>query len=87
MFYGASTIEQDGKSAVGCLQDKARKYVEIHGAGAIVFMHGYGDRLASMLADLGVMALDCSCREAISLERVEAHQRTWCADRHGSILP
>lgn len=87
MFYGASTIEPDGNSAVGCLMNTARKYVRVHGQGAMVFMNGYGDRLAQQLAEVGVMALDCSCRDSISLDRVQEHQRTWCADKNGNILP
>jgi hypothetical protein len=87
MFYGASTIEHDGKSAVGCLRNTALKYANVHGNGAMIFMHGFGDRLASDLAEVGVISLDCSCRDSISLERVEAHQRTWCGDRNGNIMP
>lgn len=93
MFYGASTIAQDGRSAVGCVRGTARKYAAAHGSGAMVFMHGYGDRLAAELwADAGVMALDCGGsspgdESIISLERVHAHQRTWCGDRDGNILP
>ena len=87
MFYGASTIEHDNKSAVGCLLATARKYVRVYGQGAMVFMHGCGDRLAAELAHAGVIALDCTSDKTVLLDVVERHQRTWCADRNGNILP
>ena len=87
MFYGASSIAPDGKSAVGCLLHTAQKYVRVHGPGAMVFMQGFGDQLAASLQEVGVLCLDCSSNTMIDLEAVEAHQRTWCADRHGNILP
>jgi hypothetical protein len=86
MFYGASTIAHDGKSAVGCLMATARKYVNVYGQGAMVFMQGCGARLASELAEVGVVALDCNGK-TVSLETVEDHQRTWCGDKNGNILP
>jgi hypothetical protein len=86
MFYGASTIAHDGKSAVGCLMKTAKKYVRVYGQGAMVFMQGCGDRLAAELAEVGVIALDCS-GNTVSLGIVEDHQRTWCGDTNGNILP
>lgn len=89
MFFGASSIEPDNISAVGCLLSTAQKYTRMHGPGAIVFMHGYGDRLAIALKDIGVMCLDCSSRDRhmINLNDVKSHQRSWCADEYGNILP
>ena len=87
MFYGASSIEPDNRSAVGCLLETVRKYVRVYGPGAMVFMHGYGDRLAESLLEEGVLCVDCGDGRVIDLEAVEEHQRTWCADRHGNILP
>lgn len=86
MFYGASTIPHDDKSAVGNILSKMRKYVELYGEGAIVFMQGCGDRLASELAEIGVTALSCTGID-INLSPVKRHQRTWCADQNGNILP
>jgi hypothetical protein len=86
MFYGASTIAHDGKSAVGCLMKTAKKYVRLYGQGAMVFMQGCGERLAAELAEVGVIALDCS-GNTVSLGIVEDHQRTWCGDKNGNILP
>jgi hypothetical protein len=63
-----------------------RKYVDMFGEGAIVFIRGCGDRLASELADIGVTALCCASSD-IDLSEVEQHQRTWCADKQGNILP
>ena len=89
MFYGASTIPSDGKSAVGTLLATAQKYVRFHGPGAMVFMQGFGDRLADQLLELGVLPLDCSATASttVSLQQVEQHQRTWCANTDGIILP
>lgn len=87
MFYGASTIDQDGKSAVGRLLSTARKYVRNFGDGAMVFMQGCGDQLAYQLAEEGVTALDCSSDETVDLRRVRAHQRIWCANEQRRILP
>lgn len=87
MFYGASTIEHDNKSAVGSLLATARKYRRILGTGAFVFMQGCGDQLAMELEREGVMALDCSGDNAISLHKVQHHQRSWCGDDNGQIWP
>lgn len=66
MFYGASTVKLDGKSAVGSLLKTARKYVKYYGDGAMIFLYGCGDRLASQLANAGVLALDCnSCLSSL----------------------
>jgi hypothetical protein len=87
MFYGASTIELDGKSAVGCLLATARKYVKVHGKGAMLFMYGCGDRLAHQLKEEGVLVLDCSGNlNGLDLTAVQEHQRTWCANSNGTIL-
>ena len=86
MFYGASTIEHDGKSAVGCLRNTARKYVQIYGPGAFIFLQGCGERLQHDLELEGVIVLDCS-GGLFSLEPVFQHQRTWCTDKNGEILP
>jgi hypothetical protein len=87
MFYGASTIRHDGKSAVGSLLNTAHKYNNVHGPGAMIFMQGFGDRLATELKQAGVLALDCHSTTMICLDDVVAHQRTWSADRDGNILP
>jgi len=87
MFYGASTIPQDNNSAVGCLLATAKKYVRTYGPGAMIFMHGCGDDLARWLSEVGVLALDCGSRDTIDLRPVLAHQRTWCANSNGQILP
>lgn len=87
MFYGASTIPHDNKSAVGCLLNTARKYTRTYGPGAMVFMHGCGERLAAELAEIGVLALDCSSPETVELGPVYAHQKTWCATPDGKIMP
>jgi hypothetical protein len=87
MFYGASTIpNDDNRSAVGNLRRTARKYYKTYGPGVIVFMYGCGEKLASMLAGEGVGVVDC-CGDMVDLERVYMQQRTWCANRNGTILP
>ncbi|KAL7564520.1 hypothetical protein ACA910_017678 [Epithemia clementina (nom. ined.)] len=88
MFYGASTIDHDNKSAVGCVLSTARKYTAVFGPGAFVFLQGYGDRLARELQQEGVLALDCSGDHvAPFLRPVQEDQRTWCADANGEIWP
>jgi hypothetical protein len=108
MFYGASTIPPDNKSAVGCILSTARKYVRVHGPGAMVFLYGYGEQLGQQLEKIGVIPLDCNhfylhdyyksndndnpggenpYDRAINLDAVIQHQRTWCANRDGEILP
>jgi hypothetical protein len=85
MFYGASTIRNDdGKSAVGNILLTANKYTKLYGPGAMVFMYGCGEQLANQLRERGVVALDAS---PVDLSCVEAHQRTWCANNEGVILP
>lgn len=57
MFYGASTIPSDNKSAVGCILPTATKYVKCHGPGAMIFAYGFGTQLEQQLLDVGVIAL------------------------------
>lgn len=85
MFYGASSIKMGANSAVGNLLNTARKYVRAYGPGAMIFSFGFGEGLAATLEAEGVLCLDCS--GMVDLGPVEAHQRTWCADRQGTILP
>jgi Protein of unknown function TPD sequence-motif len=87
MFYGASTIPLDGRSAVGSLLATAEKYVANFGPGAIVFMFGCGDQLAAQLEGLGVLVLDCRSRDMVKLDRVRDHQRSWCGNENGEVLP
>lgn len=83
MFYGASSIPSGTPNAVGCVVPKMQQYVSLYGTGAIVFMYGCGSQLAQQLLELGVVALDGRC---LDLERVEKHQKKWCADACGNIL-
>jgi hypothetical protein len=71
MFYGASTIPLDGKSAVGKLLMTASKYVDKFGPGAIVFCGGCGDQVAFKLKEVGVIALDA---DAVDLSRLDAYR-------------
>ena len=86
MFYGASTIPPDSKSAVGCVLPKMKKYVASFGPGCVVFMQGCGEGLATELDEIGVTALSC-LGTSVNLKAVHAHQKTWCADKNGNILP
>lgn len=83
MFYGASTIPSGTSNAVGCILPKVKQYVSLYGTGAIVFMYGCGVTLAEQLLNAGVVALDGRC---LDLDRVEKHQKRWCADSWGNIL-
>eukprot|EP00531_Pseudo-nitzschia_arenysensis_P000060 CAMPEP_0116121444 /NCGR_PEP_ID=MMETSP0329-20121206/3700_1 /TAXON_ID=697910 /ORGANISM="Pseudo-nitzschia arenysensis, Strain B593" /LENGTH=405 /DNA_ID=CAMNT_0003615257 /DNA_START=132 /DNA_END=1349 /DNA_ORIENTATION=+ len=86
MYYGASSIPHGSKGAVGSVLKKAQMYVETFGEGAMLFMMGCGDKLAAELKDIGVTVLDCF-GNTVSLDRVHDHQRTWCANEKGQILP
>ena len=87
MYYGASTIPRGKQNgAVGTVMETAQKYVKHFGEGAIVFMMGCGDKLATELNEVGVSVLDCS-GNTVSLTKVHDHQRTWCANKKGHILP
>ena len=86
MFYGASSIPHGSEGAVGSLLKKTKLYVDMFGEGALLFMMGCGDKLAAELKDIGVTVLDCS-GNTVSLDKVHNHQRTWCANEKGDILP
>lgn len=83
-FYGASTIEDDGRSAVGKLCATGTRYNAHFGRGAFVFAHGCGAALCARLEALGVCVLDA---RPLDVSAVRAQQRTWCADARGNILP
>jgi hypothetical protein len=87
MFYGASTIPHESKGAVGSVLKKIQKYVQLFGSGAIIFMQGCGDRLAQELNEEGVSVLDCCHPASVDLTSVLNHQKTWCSDNSGRILP
>uniref|UniRef100_A0A6U3TC93 Uncharacterized protein n=1 Tax=Ditylum brightwellii TaxID=49249 RepID=A0A6U3TC93_9STRA len=86
MFYGASTIPPDTQNhAVGNILRTATKYRSLYGPGAIVFSFGCGELLAKRLwEDCGVLVLDA---HPLDLKNMERHQRRWCADDRGMILP
>ena len=83
-FYGASTIPLDGRSAVGKLLTTVQKYLQHHGAGALVFCGGCGDALAAQLEALGpVLVLD---EVPLDLASVRAQQSKWCGSADGEVL-
>jgi hypothetical protein len=84
MFYGASTIPDGTKNAVGGLLRSATKYVDRFGPGAFVFSCGYGSQLKRALEDKGAIALDA---RPLNLQKMKEHQRSWCANDRGQILP
>jgi len=86
MFYGASSIPHGGSGAVGSILSQAQKYVDKFGEGALLFMMGCGQQLAADLNKIGVSVLDCD-GDTVSLDKVHDHQRTWCANEKGHILP
>jgi hypothetical protein len=88
MYYGASTIPHGSNGAVGTVLAKAEKYVKCFGPGAMLFMMGCGDQLAAELKEIGVAVVDCRLDNApVNLQHVRHHQRTWCANSRGEILP
>lgn len=84
MYYGASCLAFDSESAVGTILGTAERYVNLYGTGAMVFMYGCGQEMAQWLLQRGVVALDA---HPLDLRNVEKHQRTWCANKSGIILP
>lgn len=84
MFYGASTIPHGSNNAVGKVLEIARKYRDAFGPGAVVFSFGCGERMKVDLETEGIFALDS---RVLDLRRMYEHQRKWCADRNGAILP
>jgi len=84
MFFGASTIPDGTKNAVGALLGIAKRYMEAHGPGAFVFSFGYGIRIKEALEAQGAILLDA---HPLDLRRMREHQRTWCANDGGQILP
>ena len=85
MFYGASTIEHGDPGAVGAIRTQVKRYVDKYGEGAIVFMNGCGDRLASEFADMGISVLDCFGQASVKIGRAIKHQKKWCGKK-GQIL-
>lgn len=83
MFYGASTIPRDEKSAVGRILTTAEKYVDKFGPGAIVFAYGCGETLARELMARNVIALDAT---PLDLTIMIDDQRKWCSDSKGRVL-
>eukprot|EP00536_Pseudo-nitzschia_multiseries_P007227 jgi/Psemu1/256064/estExt_Genewise1Plus.C_1670017 len=86
MYYGASSIPHGSSGAVGSVLAQAQKYVDHFGEGAFLFMMGCGQQLAADLNGIGVSVLDCS-GNTVALDKVHDHQRTWCANEQGQILP
>ena len=84
MFYGASSIPDGEKSAVGNILGTARKYTNAFGPGVMVFSCGCGSRLAGQLRELGVIAVDA---DSLDLSPLIAHQSKWCGAKNGMILP
>jgi len=84
MFYGASTIPDGTSNDVGAILRTAKTYVKNYGPGAFVFAYGCGSKLRGQLKDLGISVLDS---HPLNLKEMENHQRGWCANKNGAILP
>ena len=81
-FYGASTINTDGKSACGKIPSKAKQYTANFGPGAFVFAYGCGQDLA---AKLECAVLDES---VFSMSDVAVEVGKFCRRRSdGMVLP
>ena len=83
MFYGASTIPQGTDNAVGAIVDKATKYVQHFGPGAMVFAYGCGEGLAHELETRNVQVLDAY---PIDLSALREYQQTWCCNDRAEVL-
>lgn len=87
MFYGAASLPWDSTAgAIGGLQRMAEKYTRLFGTGAVFFWNGCAQELEKKFKHLGVVVLDNTCG-MVDASTVEAHQRTWCANENGEILP
>eukprot|EP00555_Chaetoceros_dichaeta_P004055 CAMPEP_0198252748 /NCGR_PEP_ID=MMETSP1447-20131203/3224_1 /TAXON_ID=420782 /ORGANISM="Chaetoceros dichaeta, Strain CCMP1751" /LENGTH=176 /DNA_ID=CAMNT_0043938121 /DNA_START=789 /DNA_END=1319 /DNA_ORIENTATION=- len=84
MFYGASTIPDGTNNDVGAILRTAKTYVKYYGPGAFVFAYGCGSKLRGQLRDLGISVLDS---HPLNLKEMENHQRGWCANKNGLMLP
>eukprot|EP00978_Attheya_sp_CCMP212_P023528 scaffold72368_cov61-Attheya_sp.AAC.1 len=84
MFFGASTIPDGTTNAVGAILKTASKYRSLYGPGAFCFSYGCGEQLEERLRELDIVVLDA---HPLDLTPVETHQRRWCGDTNGLILP
>jgi len=84
MFYGASTIPSGTSNAVGGILPTAKKYIKNYGPGAFVFSYGFGSELKAELGALGIPVLDAY---PLDLREMQEHQKGWCANNRGDILP
>jgi len=84
MFYGASTIPSETRNGVGAILPTAKKHVKNYGPGAYVFVYGCGSKLRRQLRDLGISVLDS---HPLNLRKMQRHQKKWCANKKGVILP
>jgi len=84
MCYGASTVHCETSSTIDAIISKAKNYVKRFGPGAFVFAYGCGSKLREQLRALRITVLDS---HPLDLKKVKNHQRKWCADNRGSILP
>jgi len=84
MFYGASTIPSETRNGVGAILPTVKKHVENYGPGAFVFLYGCGSELRGQLRHLGISVLDS---HPLDLRKMQTHQKKWCANNKGVILP
>lgn len=84
MCYGASMKPCETDTLVSSLLLEAKKNVIIYGPGAFVFAYGCGSSLRDELRDMGVSVLDSG---PLDLMEMQNHQKQWCANDHGQILP
>jgi len=84
MFYGSSIIPRGTKNAVGSILVTAEKYVKNYGPGAFIFSFGCGTQLKAALRALGISVLDA---HPLDLRAMKSHQRKWCGNKKGEILP
>jgi len=82
--YGASTTPSGINDPNASILPTARKYVNNHGPGAFMFVYGCGGLLRSRLRDIGVSVFDSN---PLNLTEMQNHQKTWCANVKGFILP
>jgi len=86
MCCGVSIAPSDSTMpySLGNILPTARQLVKMYGPGAFVFAYGCGASLRCPLRDIGVLVLDSN---PLDLTEMHCHQKTWCADKEGAILP
>ena len=81
VLFEHSVAQYLSRQGVRFLSEEQQKH---HGPGAFVYSFGLGIRIKTMLEAEGAFVLDA---KPLDLGQMRTHQRTWCANDRGHILP